>query len=268
MNSALVAALLSLIFAVHGSAVEQRQRQNGDSQNVEGHIITVSRSGEAYAKPDLGILIMSIRSTSPIADEAVEDNAQKAKDVETALAGLGFSPSQYQISSVTFGDQGGPRFPGQSDITAYEANQYVYVFFEAPELADVAELTQKSASVIEALRKAGAIPANNVNGFGPVMVGGMQGSLVIYTIKDPTEYEHKALQVAIARARDAAEDIATGTGVKLMGLRDVQSGYLAGSGVIPRMGSGPLEGLRYRWFTTKSDELIIVANATLQYDFK
>jgi len=270
MKSALVAALLSFVFAVQGSSARQRGReaQNGDSQNVGGHIITVSRSGEAYAKPDLGILIMSIRSTSPIADEAVADNAQKAKDVETALAGLGFGPSGYEISSVTFGNEGGPRFPGQGDVTAYQANQYIYVFFDGPELADVAQLTQKAAAVIEALRKAGAVPANNANGFSPVMLGGMQGSLIIYTIKDPTDYEHKALQVAIARARDAAEDIATGTGVKLMGLRDVQSGYLAGSGVIPRTGSGPLEGLRYRWFTTKSDELIIVANATLQYDFK
>jgi len=273
MNCALIAALLSFVFAVQGPVVRQGrgaadEAQNGDSQNVEGHTITVSRSGEAYAKPDLGILMMSIRSTSPIADEAVGDNAQKAKDVESALAGLGFSPTEYEISSVRFGDQGGPRFPGQSELTAYEANQYIYVFFEAADLADVAKLTQKAAAVIEALRKAGAVPANEGNGYGPVMIGAQQGSLIIYTVKDAGEYERKALQVAITRARVAAQDIATGTGVHLTELRNIQSGYLAGSGVIPRSGQSPLTGLRYRFFTTKSDELIIIANVTLQYDFK
>jgi uncharacterized protein YggE len=79
---------------------------------------------------------------------------------------------------------------------------------------------------------------------------GAQGALIIYTVKDPTQYEHQALQVAIGRARDAAQDIAVGTGVQLAGLRNVQSGYLGGN-VVPRSGSSPLEGLKFRWFTTK-----------------
>ena len=49
------------------------QAQNSDSEDIQSHVITVSRSGEAYAKPDLGILVMSSQSTSPIADEAVAD---------------------------------------------------------------------------------------------------------------------------------------------------------------------------------------------------
>ena len=246
-----------------------RQARDTDSQSVENHIITVSRSGEAYAKPDMGILVMSIQSSSPIADEAVSENAQKALAAESALAGLGIAPDGYQITSVTFGQAGagGPRFPGQSEITAYTATQYIYVFFVAADLSDVGRLTQKSAAVIEALRKAGAVPANAGPQFGPAF-NGAPGALIIYTIKDPTPYEHQALQVAIARARDAAQDIATGTGVQITGMRSVESGFLGGSGVIPRSGSSPLASLKYRWYTTKSDELQIIANATLQYDFK
>jgi uncharacterized protein YggE len=274
MNSGVIAALLSAIFTAQGPAVMQSRRvaaavqaRNGASQNAAGHIITVSRSGEAYAKPDLGILIMSIRSTSPIADEAVNDNARKAKDAEEALAGLGFSPTEYQISSVTFGQEGGPQFPGQGGIATYQANQYIYVFFEGADLSDAARLTDKSAGVIEVLRKAGAGPANAANRFGPVMVGAPQGALIIYTVKYAGQYERKALQVAITRARVAAHDIAMASGVQLGALQDVRSGYLAGSGVIPRAGSSPLVGLKYRFFTTKIDELTIIANVTLQYDF-
>jgi hypothetical protein len=73
--------------------------------------------------------------------------------------------------------------------------------------------------------------------------------------------------VAIARARDAAQDIATGTGVQIAGLRNVQSSLLGGN-VMPRSGQSPMAGLKYRWYTTKSDELEIIANATVEYDFK
>jgi uncharacterized protein YggE len=235
--------------------------KNAESQSVQDHVITVSRSGEATAKPDLGILMMSIHSSSPIADEAVTENGRKVKDVQSALAGLEFGPSAFQISSVTLGQAGGGRFPGQAEVTAYEATQYVYVFFEGADLNDVGHLTTKAASVIEALRKAGAVPASSM-GFAPMA----QESLIVYTIKDPTQYENQALRMAISRARAAAQDIAAGTGVQLGGLLNVQSGYLGGN-VIPRSGSSPLEGIKYRWFSPKIDELQIIANATLQYSF-
>jgi uncharacterized protein YggE len=275
MILAQIAAILVFLLSASSSTPAQIQQtapsaqtRSTDGQSVQNHVITVSRSGEATAKPDLGILIMSIRSTSAIADEAVAENGRKAKAVESALSGLGFASTGYEITSVNFGQGGGARFPGQAEVTAYDATQYVYVFFEGADLNDVARLTARSATVIEALRKAGAIPANTGPGFGggPMPAAAM-GALMIYTVKDTTQYEHKALQVAIARARDAAQDIAVGTGVQILGLRNVQSGYLGGN-VVPRSGSSPLEGLRYRFFSPKSDELQIIANATVEYDFK
>jgi len=239
------------------------QTPNVESQSVRNHVITVSRAGEAYAKPDLGIMIMSIRSSSPIAAEAVAENARKAKVAEASLTGLGFAPSGYQLTSVIFGQAGATRYASSAD-SEYDATQYIYVFFEGADLNNMELLTEKSASVIEALRKAGAVPANAGPQLSPVAA---QGALIIYTIKDAAPYEHKALQMAIGRARDAAQDVAAATGVQITGLRNVQSGYLSGN-VVPRTGSSPLEGLKYRWFTTKSDQLQIIANATVEYDFK
>jgi uncharacterized protein YggE len=96
-------ALPQLRAPTPGAQVPGAQGPNAESQSVQNHIITVSRSGEAYAKPDLGILIMSIRSSSPIADEAVAENGRKATAAQSALAGLGFAPTGYQVTSVTFG---------------------------------------------------------------------------------------------------------------------------------------------------------------------
>ena len=137
------------------------------------------------------------------------------------------------------------------------------MFFEAADLSDVAQLTEKSAAVIEALRKAGAVPGQYR---GPP-ASQAQGGLIIYTIKDSATYERQALQQAIARARDAAQDIAKGTGVQITGLRNVTAGYLDGN-YGPRSGLPSLEGLPYRFYSTKSDEVEIGANATVDYDFK
>jgi uncharacterized protein YggE len=227
-------------------------------------VITVSRGGEAYAKPDLGIMVMTIRSSGPIAGEAVAENARKAKAVESALAALGYTPKGYKITSVTFGQAGGPRYGNQPEIVVYEASQYVYVFFEAADLSDVAQLTEKSATVIEALRKAGAVPANVG---GPRLPTVQPGALIIYTIKDSQEYERQALQQAIGRARDAAQDIAKGTGVRITGLRNVKSSFLYGN-YGPRGATISLEDLSFRWYSTKSDEIEIGASATVDYDFK
>ncbi len=247
--------------------VRPQTRNETQSQSFQNHITTVSRGGEAYAKPDLGILLMSIRSTSPIADEAVAENGRKAKDVEAGLAGLGFSSDRYKISSVTFGRGGGAPFPpNQSQITAYEANQTVYVFFQGAELNDMAQLTQKSAAVIEAQRKAGAVPATAGNFFSPATT--VQNALIVYTIKDSEPYEKQALQQAISRARDAAQDIAKESGVALGNLRAVNSSFLYGNSYGPRSGGVALEGLKYRWYSTKSDEIEIGASATVDYEFK
>src|SRR5580658_6483342 len=131
MNRVLITVIFALSVFVPAAIRAQAPPQtpaDAQSQNFQDHVISVSRSSEAYAKPDLGILVMSIRSSSPIAEEAVADNGRKAKDVESGLAALGFGPQGYKITSVTFGQAGGPRFsPNQPEVTAYQATQFVYV---------------------------------------------------------------------------------------------------------------------------------------------
>lgn len=244
----LALSLLSLLCPLRAFAV---------SPDIQNHIITVNGEGDAAANPDLGIMVMTIRSTAPIAEEAVTENGRKAKAVESGLAALGYSSKAYKITSVTFGDAGG----SPDGIVAYQASQFVYVFFDAPDLRDAAKLTEKTAAVIEALRKAGAVPANFENPLFPPA----QGALIVYTVKDPAAYERQALQKAIARAREAAQDVARGLGVQITGVRNVRTGYSMGGA---QYGSVALDGLSFSFYATKSDELRIRANATVEYDFK
>ena len=114
----LAAALAFFIFAL--PPILAQPQTAAQSQSSQDHVITVSRGGEAFAKPDLGILLMTIRSSAPIAEEAVAENGRKAKAVESALAALGFVATGYKITSVVFGEAGGSRYgPNQPEITAY-----------------------------------------------------------------------------------------------------------------------------------------------------
>jgi uncharacterized protein YggE len=263
MGRFLAPAIVSLSLFSLPMMLAQSQTEH-DSQTVQNHVISVSRGGEAYGKPDLGIMVMTIRSTAPIAEEAVAENGRKAKAVESALAALGYAPQGYKISSVTFGHAGGRSYGlNQPEMVAYEAAQFVYVFFEAADLSDMAQLTEKTAAVIEALRKAGAVP-HDIEG---PRLPNAPNALIIYTMKDSEQYERQALQQAIGRARDAAQDIAKAIGVQVTGLRNITSGYLGGN-YMPRSGDIALEGLPYRFYSTKSDEVRIHANATVDYDFK
>ena len=270
MKRHLSAAILALLlFSFPAVAGQVRMRATMQEPTIHGDVITVSRAGTAFAKPDLGILTMAIRSSEPLVEEATSDNVNKAKAVETALAGLGYSPDQYKITSVAFGQDGaGMQYvqPNRAAPMGYEVSQYIYVYFAGPELGDVTQLGEKEAAVIEALRKAGAVPASP-SPAGRIYPSQSQAAMVVYTIKDSDRYEREALQQALQRAREAAHDVARTMQVHIVRLDSVRTGFLARAYPM-RNGLAPLEGLPYRFYSPTSDEVQISANATLNYIFK
>lgn len=261
MKRHVVAAILAIFLAPFSTLLAQTQ-----IQNVHGDMITVMRSGTAFAKPDLGILTMALHSSEPVVEEAAAASARKTKAVESALAVLGYSTDQYEITSVVFGpprNMNGPQ--NQSGMMGYEATQFIYVFFEGSELGNVAQLASKEAAAIEALRKAGAVPATSTAGrlYRPMA----RRDMIVYTVKDSDKYEQEALQQALKRAREAAMEIAGAMQVHITSLISVRTGALARAYPL-RGGITPLYGLPYRFYSTRSDEVQISARATLNYVFK
>jgi|SRR5579859_3950198 len=263
--AAICAGFLSAFQALPAQAqVRSIQARNIQAQSNQNHVVSVTRAGMAFAKPDLGILAMEIRSSAPLVDEAASDNAQKAKAIESALAALGYAPENYKLTSVSFGRPGGPFYgPNQPAGAGYEASQFVYVFFEGPDLSDSAKLSEKAAAAIEALRKAGAVPRVPDAPYRPQA----EPAMIVYTVKDSETYERQALRQAVERARDAAKDVARTMQVQLAGLESVRTGALA-RGYPMMSGLAPLYGLPYRFYSATSDEVQISANATVSYSIK
>lgn len=265
MQRLLVTQVLSFSLFVGVPLISRAQRRaplaQSEAPNTPDHVITATRSGTVFAKPDMGILIMSIRSFAPIAEEAVAENLKKAEAVESSLKSLGYSPDRYRLSPVELGRIGGPQY-GPS-VTGVEAYRYVYVFFDGPSLSDLTRLTGQAATAIEALRKAGAVGVNVPGSFRAPA----QQAMIIYTVKNSDRWEDQALHLALNRAIGAAQAIAKQMQVQIGGPRSVTTSLLLGR-YMPTSGLPELQGLPYRFYSTRSDEVEITANVTVEYNFK
>ena len=225
------------------------------------HFVTVSSMGSVLARPDTGILVMTVQSTAPLAADAVAENTKKVKDVQSALAALGYAPSRFKIAPAVLSRAGNPYYPpGRPSITGIMASQFVYVFFEGAELSNPAELNGKVAAVIDAMGKAGAVPST-----GPFRSPSQpQGALVVYTVKDPANAEDRALQEAMADARARSQAIAKRLHVQITGLSSINSFVQPYTGQV----SGQMEGLPYNSYSMESDEIKISERVNLVYNFK
>ncbi len=251
--------LAALAFALAGSPPVR-------AQNSAANEISASDTGQVSARPDLGILVMEIAASAPVAAGAASQCARKASAVQAALAGLGYGSGSFELTPVIFSRAGGTYLgPDQPAFTGVMAQQIVYVFFEGSALADTNQLNQKIAATIDALAKAGAGPSTSYS--QPT------SSMVAFTVKDPATYETQALGKAVAGARQKAQALAKQLGVGSTYLRAAATRYLGGYagsiiGAYGQVPINPLQGLPYRFYSARSDRVVITASATLTYDFR
>jgi uncharacterized protein len=243
------------------------------AQCAHDHVISVNGNAQVPAPADVALLTLLIRSSAPLAADAVAENAKTTMDVRTALTGLGYAGSSFRITAATITKAGGPYYgPNQPAITGIEAQRYVYVFFRGDELKDERRLTEKAAATVDALVKAGASPANNP--YAPQQ----QASVLIYALENPAEFEKQAMQKALDQARAEAQTVAEKMGVQIAGVCNVSAGATsnnvpfvgigAGIGGLVQQAQDPLSALPYRYYSIQPDMVMVPANASVTYDFK
>lgn len=103
-------------------------------------VITVVSSGRANAKPDLAIVFVSIRSSAPLAADALEQNKKKTQEVKAKLGSMGYSDGQVRFSGNRFSPTGqGVYYPGGQRPTGFDVYNNVYVFLEGADLKNIDE---------------------------------------------------------------------------------------------------------------------------------
>ncbi len=182
----LAAFLLLLPFALNSGAAHAQSQS------------TVSVGGEAsfYVTPDEAVIEVGVQTSGRRAQDVSLQNAAAMSNVKNALLSLGVSPENVETGSYQF-------YPiydnNNQSIKGYQAENTLRIKTE--NLAKIGE-------IIDTAIKNGATEVTSVN----------------FRVKDVKKAEHKALQLAVANAKENAQVIAGSLGRHIVNVVSVNAG--------------------------------------------
>ena len=205
---------LFLIVLIVSTLVDIKEKV-GISENV----ITVSDTGVAYAKPDLGLVTATVLSEAQTVTEAMTKNTEKMNSVILAVKGQGVEEKDLQTTSFNIY----PRYEWRDSTTLYPEGQRVLAGYEVRQSLEI-KIRDLSTigSIIQAATGAGANQMSDLQ----------------LTIDDQEELKKQAREQAIEKAKAKAEELAEQLGIKLMGISSFSEANLAKSSVPMGLGGG------------------------------
>lgn len=245
---------LVVLYALAGAALLKAQENQMPA-------ISVSASGKVSAKPDLAVVFLNIKSTAPLAADALSQNSKKVEEAKSRLATLGYKDDQVKFAGNRFAPAGGGMFYGGQRPTGFDVYNFVFVYMDCPGLKDVNLLNGKVSTVLDEMGKVGASP--NETPISRVSLGG--ASVVAFTVKDPSAYEKEAYVQAMDKARPIADDIARRMKVQITGIESVTS---VAQGRIQEQFANPLDEVPYQYFSSSMEEVPIRVSLTVRFTYK
>lgn len=144
--------------------------------------ITVTGEGIVSAPPDRAVVRLGVLTQGPTAADALREHEDDMARVLQEVRSFGIADRQITIEALNLGEYYGPQGPD-----GYQAYRIVAVTVDS--LRIVPDLI---ASVVES-------GANRLDG-------------VMYTLRDASTYQERALDLAMEKARDKAARLATASG--------------------------------------------------------
>jgi len=231
------------------------------AQESQKPTISVSSTGKVSAKPDLAVVFLNIKSTAPLAADALSQNNKKAEEAKSRLAALGYKDDKVKFSGNRFAPAGGGMFYGGQRPTGFDVYNFVFVYMDGPELKDVNLLNSGVSTVLDEMGKLGVSPSET-----PISRFSLGGaSVVAFTVKDPAAYEKEAYVQAMEKARPIADDIARRMKVQITGIDSVTS---VAQARIQEQFPNPLDELAYQYLSSSMEEVPIRVSLTVRYSYK
>lgn len=189
MNNKLFLSILSLLLlfltVYTGMLIVEKGGYSGEERSI-----TVSAEGEAFGKPDVAIIRISVKTENETVDKALEENNRKANSVINFLKEE--TIEEKDIKTVSFNIY--PRYDYDEErnrsLRGYEVFQSLEV-----KIRDIA----KAGSIVEGATEAGA---NQIGG-------------LVFSIENEEELKAQAREEAIRKAKEKAEEITSRLGVKI-----------------------------------------------------
>jgi len=152
--------------------------------------ISVMGVGQVYVTPDIAYINVGVRSTADTVAEALEQNNAQAQIIKDTLMEQGVEEKDIQTSSFNVYPQSDYDFQGTITRTYFAVENNVYV--------TVRELKNLGIT-LDAVARSGA---NNIYG-------------ITFDVQDKSEAQSTTRELAVASARQQAEELAQAAGVQL-----------------------------------------------------
>ena len=173
-------------------------------QDIESrNTINVGGKGEIYAKPDLGIIDLSVITEAKTVEKAMSENTKKMNDVINFVKNQGIE--EKDLKTVSFNIY--PRYEYRNP----ESENEIYSYSSSKRRVLIGyEITQQLEVKIRNLEKIGQI-IEGATDAGVNDVGDLY-----FIIDNKEEYKKQARNQAIEKAKVKAEELASQLGIRLV----------------------------------------------------
>jgi uncharacterized protein YggE len=200
-NKCLVNLLIATLWVLLVALVLSTAIDVKDKIQETENTITVTESGEVYAKPDLALITFSVTNEAKTVAEALSGNTKNMNAVIEAVKEQGVEEKDLKTTNFSIY----PRYEwrqteiclvppcpsGERTLVGYEVNQSLQV-----KIRDL----EKTAEILQAAADAGAN-----------QVGDLQ-----FTVDKEDEFKKQAREEAIKKAKTKAQELAKKLGVRLV----------------------------------------------------
>lgn len=202
-----ITATVFLIFLIVWVGIDI-QNKIEKSENT----ITVSATGEVYAKPDLALTTFSVITEAKTVDEAINQNTTKMNMIIDSVKNQGVEEKDLKTTSFNVY----PRYEYrkvETEIYPYPPGKRVLVGYEVRQSLQVKiRDMEKIGDIIEQATQSGANQVGNLQ----------------FTIDKKDEFKAQARAQAIEKAKNKAKELASQLEIKLVRISNFQE-----SGTIP-----------------------------------
>ncbi len=196
----LCAALLVILGVFLITLIISKAVDIKDKIQITGNTITVSDTGEIYAKPDLALTTFSVITEAKTVAEAMQENTKKMNAVISFVKGEGIEDKDVKTTNFNIS----PRYEW------YEENQCYPPCPGGKRVLVGYEVTQSLEVKIRDMVKIGDV-IQGATDAGANQVGDLQ-----FTIDKEDELKKQAREQAIEKAKTKAKELAGQLGVKLV----------------------------------------------------
>ena len=196
----IILMILLSVLTIYIFASAQNKIKEGKyiGQEIESrNTITVSGTGEVYAKPDLAFTTFSVVTEKKEVAEAMEENTKKMNAIINSIKEQGVEEKDLKTTSFSIY----PRYEWREKTQFYPNGRRVLTGYEIRQSLEVKIRDMGEIGVI--IQKATDAGANQV--------GNLQ-----FTVDDEDEVKKQAREEAIKEAKDKAKELASQLDVKLV----------------------------------------------------